>query len=69
MDEAAHLPWSGFLSRCRMTSWFSHAEQTKGGPNEERGHPDTTPQIARKDYLSPAALSATVASEGSSYLL
>ena len=37
MDGAAHLPcWSGFLSRCRMTSWFSHAEQTKGGPNEER---------------------------------
>ena len=34
-DEAAHLPESSFLSRCRMTSWFSHAEQTKGGGGGE----------------------------------
>ena len=70
-NEAAHLPKSSFLSRCRMTSWFSHAEQTKGGSG--RGHPDTTSQIARKDYLSPAAavpasLSSTVSTEGSSYI-
>ena len=70
-NEAAQLPKSSFLSRCRMTSWFSHAEQTKGGSG--RGHPDTTSQIARKDYLSPAAavpasLSSTVSTEGSSYI-
>ena len=61
-DEAAHLPESSFLSRCRMTSWFSHAEQAKGGSRrgeERRGHPDATSQIARKDYLSPAAASPT----------